>query len=765
MRIFIHIPKERISMNQAHRGTAARTLGARLAWLCLLAAAHTAAQAQATAPAASDRPAPNATAKTAAAQAAPSSSAAPELPTVEVFAAPQGDWLDFQDINASGLKQAAPLLETPQAVSTVNSALMQAQGSHSLLESLRYTPGFLAQYGDGDVRADWVMIRGHIPYKYLDGMRLPYGLGYGDSRIDAWLLERVEVLKGPSSVLYGANVPTGLLAMYSKLPDARQRRQIALDAGSHGLRQARLDVGGQWGDGRWLWRLAGLGSRDGNQMEHVRERRWALVPSLTLRPDGPGGRTRFTLHAMLRHADAPGGGAGPAWLPPEGTVWPNPHGRIPLGRFLGEPDYDHFSGRTRHLGYVLHTRLSERWALRHRLRHARTDNHMRSVNQDFGGIHADLRHVGRSVGQTREDTRALTSDTQLSGRFDWGPVRHQLLLGWDTRRERSDFERLSGGRAAPLDLFQPIYGQPWQLPTRRYATQPTASQSGVYLQDQMHMGQWVATLGLRHDRLRLGQSGAPSSHYRATTGRLGLNWLMGNGWAPYLAYAQGFEPVAGQDRHGRLFQPSRSQQWELGLRYQPEDRNLTVSASLFALRQHKALTRDPDPAESPICDRACQVQQGRSSTRGLELEARAQLGKQMHLNASYAYTHARITHSHIPGEAGSAVPDVPRHQAALWLDWRIAQGPLAGLTLYGGARHTGQRAWHGRPGQHIPAHTLLDAGLDYDLGQAHAALAGYHFALSVKNLANRAHVASCYGPTVCYWSQGRSAQASLRYQW
>ncbi|PAT31302.1 TonB-dependent siderophore receptor, partial [Vandammella animalimorsus] len=271
-------------MNQAHRGTAARTFGARLAWLCLLAAAHTAAQAQATAPAAFDRPAPNATAKTAATQAAPSSNAGHELPTVEVFAAPQGDWLDFQDINASGLKQAAPLLETPQAVSTVNSALMQAQGSHSLLESLRYTPGFLAQYGDGDVRADWVMIRGHIPYKYLDGMRLPYGLGYGDSRIDAWLLERVEVLKGPSSVLYGANVPTGLLAMYSKLPDARQRRQIALDAGSHGLRQARLDVGGQWGEGRWLWRLAGLGSRDGSQMDHVRERRWALAPSLTLRP-------------------------------------------------------------------------------------------------------------------------------------------------------------------------------------------------------------------------------------------------------------------------------------------------------------------------------------------------------------------------------------------------------------------------------------------------------------------------------------------------
>ncbi|WP_172425525.1 TonB-dependent siderophore receptor [Vandammella animalimorsus] len=568
-------------------------------------------------------------------------------------------------------------------------------------------------------------------------------------------------------MLYGANVPTGLLAMYSKLPDARQRRQIALDAGSHGLRQARLDVGGQWGDGRWLWRLAGLGSRDGSQMDHVRERRWTLAPSLTLRPDGPGGRTSFTLHAMLRHADAPGGG-GPAWLPPEGTVWPNPHGRIPLGRFLGELDYDHFSGRTRHLGYVLHTRLSERWALRHRLRHARTDNHMRSVNQDFGGIHADLRHVGRSVGQTREDTRALSSDTQLFGRFNWGPVRHQLLLGWDTRRERSDFERLSGGRAAPLDLFQPIYGQPWQLPTRRYATQPTASQTGLYLQDQLRLGQWVATLGLRHDRLRLGQAGAPASptsRYRATTGRLGLSWLMGNGWAPYLAYAQGFEPVAGQDRHGRLFQPSRSQQWELGLRYQPEDRNLTLSASLFALRQHKALTRDPDPTESPICGRACQVQQGRRSTRGLELEARAQLGAQVHLNASYAYTHARITHSHIPGEAGSAVPDVPRHQAALWLDWRIAQGPLAGLTLYGGTRHTGQRAWHGRPGQHLPAHTLLDAGLDYDLGQAHAALAGYHFALSVKNIANRAHVASCYGPTVCYWGQGRSAQASLRYQW
>nr|WP_172424615.1 TonB-dependent receptor [Vandammella animalimorsus] len=117
-----------------------------------------------------------------------------------------------------------------------------------------------------------------------------------------------------------------------------------------------------------------------------------------------------------------------------------------------------------------------------------------------------------------------------------------------------------------------------------------------------------------------------------------------------------------------------------------------------------------------------------------------------------------------PAKPAAPCPTYPATRPR-WLDWRIAQGPLAGLTLYSGARHTGQRAWHGRPGQRLPAHTLLDAGLDYDLGQAHAALAGYHFALSVKNLANRAHVASCYGPTVCYWGQGRSAQASLRYQW
>lgn len=682
------------------------------------------------------------------------------LEEITVFAPPEAEWLNFQPATGSGLKLAAPLNRTPQAISIIDSNLMRAQGSVTLVDSLRYTPGVIGQYGDTDVRADWLLIRGYAPYKYLDDMRLPYGMGYGDSRIDSYFLERIEVPKGVSSSLYGAGPGTGQINMYSKLPVKNQRNEAAMVLGNHRLAQAQWDLGGANGDKTLLWRLVGEGQKDGSQIDYIRERRLTLAPSITLQPRSD---LSITVNALYRSNHAPNGGAGTPWLPPEGTVLPNPHGRIETSRFLGEPGYDNFRGDTRHVGYAIKYDFNPQWALRHRLRYANTDNRFQSVNQDFMGFKPDMRTVGRSISRMAEDTTAWTSDTQLSGKFSTGVLQHHVSMGLDWRREETQFDRWRGGKVADLDVFNPEYGKPFVEPTRKSSTELRSRQTGLYAQDQIQYGPLLATLGARYDQLE-SVSGSDKQRDHAVSGRAALSWLFDSGVTPYISYAKGFEPVTGVDRNGGLFKPTRNEQFEIGAHYTPEQNNARLSASVFQIRQKNRLTVDTNQIESPYCGLLCQVQQGEVSLKGVELEAFAELTERLNATASYSYTHAEVTRSNNPQEIGAKVANVPRQQAALWLSYAMKQY-APGLTLYGGARYVGERQWEDRPGEMLPAVTLFDMGLRYELGNLSSELSGMTFSLNVKNVGNKRHVMGCYGSTVCYYGNERSVSARLAYQW
>lgn len=684
------------------------------------------------------------------------------LETIKIFAHPDTNWLDFQPRSITGLKYAAQLQEIPQAVSVVDAELMLAQGSISLVDSLRYVPGVIGQYGDTDVRADWLMIRGFIPYKYLDGMRLPYGMGYGDSRIDAYFLERIEVLKGATSVLYGANTPTGLLNMSSKLPQARPYQEITLGTGTNNLQQARFDLGSTQEHDKLLWRVVGEGQKDGSQIDHVKEKRFTLAPSVRLQASDA---LNITVNGLWRHVNAPGGGSGTPWLPAEGTVLPNPNGKLATERFLGEPDYDRFKGKTQHLGYHVNYEPSQNWAFQHRLRYAQTDNQIWSVNQNFLGFYPDKRTVGRTIGQMHEKTSAWTSDNTLSGKLQTGRLHHHILLGLDWRKEKTRFDRWRGGQVADLDLYQPVYGKPYIRPVVMSRAELNTEQLGLYAQDQLRYSELLATLGLRYDKLDIRNPTDPKRLSTSTlTGRVALAWEARSGITPYISYSQGFEPVTGLDRNGRLFDPTRSEQYEVGVRYIPTNYNMMLSANIFESTQKNRLTPDPDRSLSNYCGYSCQVQYGKAKIKGLELEAQAELNSDLNVTASYSYTDARISASSNPLEIGTHLPDVPRHQAALWLDYSFKK-QLNGLTLYGGVRYLSARPWLGLPNQQIPSYTLFDAGLRYKLEHLSTSLKGASLAVHAKNLGNKRYVSSCYGATVCYMGNQRNVVATLTYQW
>ena len=369
-----------------------------------------------------------------------------------------------------------------------------------------------------------------------------------------------------------------------------------------------------------------------------------------------------------------------------------------------------------------------------------------------------MRTVRRRGRAFQDNTNALTVDTNLSWKIRSGDIAHTVLVGIDYLSQHHDSDRANTAWA-PIDAYRPVYGSAplgstqtdmWRL--RQYGT-------GVYLQDQVKFGQqWVLLLGGRHDRTRQDQADLLVGPQKVTqkdnanTGRAGLVYLAANGLAPYISFSQSFAPESGFSRSGEQFKPTRGEQYEAGVRYQPANSSLLLSGALYQLTQTNVQT--PDPADPDNYS----VQTGEVRSRGLELEAKGSPLRNLELVAAYAYTDAKTTRSNNPDEIGVRQISVPRTTASLWAHYRLAGLGMAPLQIGAGVRHVGDRPGniYGVPAE--PAYTLLDAVLSYDHGH-------WRYALNANNLADKRYVPSpCYGRG-CTYGAPRSIALNASYRW
>ncbi len=672
--------------------------------------------------------------------------------------------------STTGTKTDTPLIETPQTINVVTRDEMEVRASQSLTQALQYTPGVNAGYygGTTDVRYDWITARGFVTRRYLDGIRLPYGArGYSQAMIDPYGLESVEVLKGPSSVLYGQNNPGGLLNLVSKRPPSETVREVELQTGSYGRAQGGFDIGGPIDkEGKFSYRLTGLARDVGSQVDYLDERRIFIAPAVTWRPTVD---TTLTLMGQYLSVNAKGGGA-PQGLPVYGTLWPNPNGKIPQNRFIGEPGYDKFSNSQYSIGYAFEHRFNDVWTVRQNLRYTNVDTFSRRV-QAAGLSTSDYRTVSRYAWAFPEKSGVFGVDNQVQARFSTGPLRHTVLFGFDYQNEDGRYQESQLAAIASINIFNPVYANNVVQPPLGTQVDQLRNQYGLYAQDEIELGPWALMLSGRQDWADTrtstlnAVSGAKSvinQDDKAFTGRAGLVYRFGNGLAPYASYATSFVPTSGTSRAGTPFDPQTGQQYEVGVKYQPTGFNSFVTLSAYNLTQKNVLT--PDPVDTRFS-----VQTGEARVRGLEFEGKASLGFGLDLTASYAYAQSKVTKANRNGAGatlvGKDLPLVPRQQAGLWADYTVADGWLGGLMPGGGMRYIGPSYGDANNAYKAPGVTLFDAALRYDLGRANASLQGAQVQLNVSNLFDKEYVTACASATGCYWGTGRTVLATLRYKW
>lgn len=707
-------------------------------------------------------------------------------------------------VTATGLSSAAstaktgiPIMESPQTISVISREEIDLRAASTIADALSYTAGVQPEPSGIDSRTDEISVRGFgaggfsSNNNFVDGLRLPAGGQWTRFGFDTFGLQQVEVLKGPSSVLYGQAAPGGMVNMVTKRAGAESQQELLVQGqGYTDLDNFSGRIAGDFSAtlneaGTLHGRLVTVAEDGDTQVNDVTKSRYYLSPSATWSP------SEDTTWTFLTQYQRDEGGATFQFLPSLGTLEASNGQYIDNDANIGEVDWNTFDRDQLLVGSFFEHNINDNLTLRNNARYTHIDTLYRvtvlsgdtvtdCAASPYGEQCIDGQTIGRRAVQGDGESDGYAIDTQLEGRFESGSVSHTLLGGldyfhtdWEHYRDLVSLPDAPRGQVDPLwDIFNPEYRGAEDyveyMGPQIYGAS-TSKQTGLYLQDQISAGKLRVNVGGRYDwadddseDLQTGETFSTKAD--EFTWRTGAVYLFDSGVAPYVSYSESFLPQVvdpSQTLGGVLFDPTTGEQVEAGIRYQSGN-NVYVSFGGFEITQENVATSDPN---GELCGRrVCQVQAGEAQVRGIELEGRASLAGGTTLIASASRLDAEITKSNDPivGNSMSQVPDV---LASLFVDHRIEQGSLAGLGFGAGMRYTGASYGNTTNTIKIDDYTLFDLLMRYDLGVARPALDGVSVSLNARNLNDERYLVTCTTSQSCFYGQGRVVTARLQYQW
>ncbi|MDG9899695.1 TonB-dependent siderophore receptor [Klebsiella grimontii] len=660
----------------------------------------------------------------------------------------------------SATKTAAEIVKTPQSVSVVTRDQMRALDVTSVSQALRYSAGVFTEYRGSSNRNDEVFVRGfsYVP-KFLDGLSYGATASSQTGTFDPWLLERVELVRGPASVLFGQVNPGGLIAMTSKRPVSQPIHELQFRTGNHHLAEGAFDFGGPLSDdGRLLYRLNGIARTQNSQVEDYKETRMAIAPALTWYPDDA---TRMTL--LTSYQKDPDAGYR-NFLPRYGTVESVDGSYIARDFNVSDPSYNQSWREQTMIGYEFEHQPDDTFTLRQNARYATIKQKYRYLVYSSSPANSSV--LSRRAQHETRQTDEFGIDNQLEAKFASGQVAHTVIGGLDykTSKDKQYLGR-AGGSQYDLDWRSPTYGVSVDESAFSPATneQQNLDQAGVYVQDQLSWQNWELLVSGRYDWAEVRttdftDASSTQQNDNKFTWRTGLLYAFDSGLSPYISYSTSFEPNLQTNRAPGVgpFDPSEGKQVEVGVKYQP-DPNALITLALYDLTQSNVATYNSAAGWFE--------NSGKVRSKGVEAEAHATVFDNLNLIASYTYTDAETVNTTVVGTEGKTPARIPTHMASAFTSYTLPDGALKSLTAGVGVRYIGTSYGDAKNTFKVPAVDLYDAMVSYELGELNSSLKGAKVQFNVNNLANTKYVASCASDSACFYGIGRTVTATVNYAW
>ncbi|MBP0616785.1 TonB-dependent siderophore receptor [Jiella mangrovi] len=646
----------------------------------------------------------------------------------------------------AGAKLATPLAEIPQSVSVVSRKELDDRGVQKVDEALRYTPGVYSQPFGADSDTDWIYIRGFDATQsgmFLDGLQL-YSYAFAGITVDPFLLERIEVLRGPASVLYGGSNAGGIVNEVSKHADGAHHGTVEAGITDDPNGYVGFDVGDPFGEASpWSYRVVGRIKGGDTQTDYADNFRGAIAPSLLFEPDAD---TRLKVYASYQYDEQRHGGG---FWPYVGTVTEAPYGTIPRDLFYSEPDLDSFRSKQASVGADLTQALTDQITLRSNTRLFHVER------SEYGPYPYDFDTTDDTLYRLNfaHDTKAdiFESDNQLIFEEQIGAVHHQLLAGVDYKYYRID-QWQATGPAAELDPIDPNYTNDLGSLYDPYTDEIVdMNQLGFYVQEQAKFGDgWILTLNGRYDNVwidRDDRTAADNDYDRedgAASGRAGLAYEFQNGLTPYVSISRFFQPQIGTDTAGQPVGPQTGEQYEVGLKYAPTFLDASFTASLFDLTRRNTL-QNRTVNGAYITEALGEVR-----SRGVELEASVNLDDAWNITGAFTAYDLEITEDADAAIVGKRPWLVPEVLASAWVNYTVPSGQLRGLSAGAGVRYQGDSYADNENTLKVPDATVFDARIGYERDN-------WGVSLNVNNVFDKKYVSGCQSAASCGYGEGRSA--------
>ncbi|WP_454798310.1 TonB-dependent siderophore receptor [Novosphingobium lindaniclasticum] len=655
---------------------------------------------------------------------------------------PKSDIIVTTGRSNTGTKTDTDIMQLPQSVSVITTEEFTDRASVNFQDVFRYSAGVSTETQGVDTRGDFFAARGFATVQYLDGVNRMPSFVYG-GRLDIFTLERAEVLRGPSSVLYGAGGAGGLFNGVSKRPQETFGGEADVIVGTDSMKQFNLDVTGPITDGISA-RFVGVARDAELQQPGQRNDRLLAMPAVTFKP-GPD--TEITLIGLYQK-DRLGS---QTYLPISKTIGAdNDSEKISSDTFLGEPGFNHTDTDYKAGTVLLTQRFGPNVTFSSSTRYFDTDVDYAEVYGLASYYDAERTQVARAWYKRLEHDKGIGTDNRLLVKVNTGPIEHQLLVGIDYTRFKQSSDEGWAYDLPPFDIYDPVYGQEIDA-SLFYFTRTTNTQLGVYFQDQMRAWDRVSlVLGGRHDRATSKLNGEKLPTNSAWTFRAGLVADLTDTISPYVSYSESFLPVFGRNVEGVNFVPRTGRQYEAGVKWQPF-RGALLTASVFDITEKNGVTSDPDNIQN-------QIQTGKVGSKGIELEGTLRMPGDVQVSAAYTYLDAKVLED-TTGREGFQVANLPKHAASIWASKNFALTQDIGARIGGGVRYTGEKV-DSFENFTTPSYTLVDAMFEVTYGK-------WSLGLNASNIFDVQTYTLCnYDPSAtegyCYLGKDRTVMATLR---
>lgn len=635
-------------------------------------------------------------------------------------------------VTAAGTKTETPLIQMPQPITVVTADQYLAQGAINISDTVKYTSGVTANPYGRDTRVDSFTVRGIDALQFRDGMRDIFSY-YASITSDPYNFSRVEIVRGPASVLFGQGSIGGLVNLVSKTPDLDTHGEFSAVYGSYDRKELLGDVNYAVSDTLAV-RAVGRVRDSDTYVDHVPDNRVMFAPSLRWQPTPD---TDVVLLGLFQEDD---GGSTSQFLPIVGTFLPNPidpGSRLDRFTFVGKPGWDRYSGRSlQGSGSIVH-RFSDGIQLSIKARYIDSDldyfTHYTDSYSNPTDPYAVYGTDGRTIGLYADASNArlnvFSTDNNLQFKFYTGAnVEHLLLVGVDYSWNKVG--KRYGGGLEVIDLYDIDSDALATYDITGPFAYDSQKQLGIYVQDQIRLYDRVSVvLGARRDHVTT----SAGDEDNATTFRAGIIGEIGAGISPFFSYTESFLPLTGGLR------PQSGRQFEAGFKWQP-DRYSLLTVTGFHIKETNRVLYGLG---------SIVTQSGELTTKGFEIEASRILPDNVEVLANYGYNKL--------AETGS-FDYMPRHNASFWTAKTFGVADGAQLRLGAGIVYTGKRRSTG------PAWTLITPSNTTVGALAEIRWKQWRFAINATNLLDNQYYSSCLARGDCFMGAPRNVMGTVSYK-